>query len=200
MIGHSVPTPGEEPILADLSAVGYDVGSLADLRDSGVRYREAVPVLVAWLGRVSDRRVKEQVVRALSVPWAKPFASQPLIREFTETTTTTDPTGSLRWAIGNALWVLFDDNHFEAFANLAVDRRYGEARQMVVLAWGKSKKPEAVDVLLSLVDDSDVDGHAVQALAKLKTLAARTAFESKLDDRRACVRNQARKGLTGLST
>lgn len=199
-MGPAVPAPGEEPILADLSAVGYEVGSLADLRDSGVRYREAVPVLVGWLGRVSDRKTKEQIVRALSVPWAKPFATEPLIREFTELTTAVDPTGSLRWATGNALWVVFDDDHFDAVAELAGDRRYGEARQMVVLALAKSKKPEAVDVLLSLVEDSDVDGHAVQALAKLKAPAARTAFDSKLDDRRAWVRNQARKGLKSLST
>lgn len=41
----SAPAPGEEPILVELAAVGFEVGSLADLRRSGVRYREAIPEL-----------------------------------------------------------------------------------------------------------------------------------------------------------
>jgi hypothetical protein len=37
MMGSAAPAPGEEPILVDLAGVGFEVGSLADLRRSGVR-------------------------------------------------------------------------------------------------------------------------------------------------------------------
>ena len=161
---------------------------------------EAIPVLVDWLGRVSDPKAKGEIVRALSVPWAKPAATQPLIEEFREVDAEVDPTGTgLRWTIGNALEVLFDDAHFDAFADLAGDERYGKGRQMLVLGLAKSTNPRAVEVLLGLVEDPEVDGHVVKALGKLKAPAARAAFESKLRDSRAWVRSEARKGLKRLS-
>lgn len=104
----------------------------------------------------------------------------------------------LRWTIGNALEVLFDDANFEALADLARDERYGKARQMIVLGLGKSRRPESVDVLLALVDDPDVDGHAVKALARLRAPKSRAALEGKLTDERAWVRSEARKGLAKL--
>jgi HEAT repeat protein len=104
----------------------------------------------------------------------------------------------LRWTVGNALDVLADDSVFDELAALARDRRYGKARQMIVLGLGKSKRPEVVEVLLSLVDDPDVDGHAVKALGKLKAPAARAVLERKLDDDRAWVRGEARKALAKL--
>lgn len=200
MIGSPEPAPGEQLILVDLAAVGFDVGSLTALRRSGLRYREAIPILLDWLGRVSDPKVKEQIVRALSVPWAKPAATRPMIDEFRAVDETVDSTGmGLRWAMGNALEVLFSDAEFDALVDLAGEKRYGQARQMVVLGLGKSKRPEVVDVLLGLVDDPDVGGHALQSLAKLRAPAARSAFESKLDDRRAWVRKIARRGLETLA-
>lgn len=192
--------PSEEPILAELAEAGFSTRSLADLRRSGVRYRDAVPVLLRWLARVTDPKVKEEVVRALSVPWAKPVATRPMIEQFRLVDVAVDPTGmGLRWAIGNALDVLFDDASFSELAELATERRYGKARQMVVLGLGRSKRPEAVEVLLGLVDDSDVDGHAVKALGKLKAPAARTALRAKLGDNRAWVRGEARKALAKLT-
>jgi len=156
-------------------------------------------VLLRWLSRVSDPKVKEEIVRALSVPWAKPAATAPLIEQFRVVADSVDPTGlGLRWAVGNALDVVFDDASFDALAELARDRRYGRARQMVVLGLGRSKRPEAVEVLLGLVDDPDVDGHAIKALGKLKSPAARAALEAKLTDSRAWVRGEARKALAKL--
>lgn len=69
-------------VIRDLASVGYMVESLSDLRHSGARYREAVPVLLKWLSLVSDRLVKDEIVRALSVPWAKLVATRPMIDEF----------------------------------------------------------------------------------------------------------------------
>lgn len=196
----ATPAPGEEPILAELTAAGFPARSLADLRHSRTRYHDAVPVLLRWLARVSDPKVKVEIVRALSVPWAKPAATEPLIEQFRSVDASVDPSGmGLRWAIGNALDVLFDDAAFDAFVELVTDRRYGKARQMVVMGLGKSKRPQAVEVLLELMDDPDVDGHAVKALGKLKAPTAREALESKLDDDRAWVRQEARKALARLA-
>ncbi|MGH3156840.1 MAG: HEAT repeat domain-containing protein [Streptosporangiaceae bacterium] len=156
--------------MAELAAAGYRVRSLADLRHSGARYREAIPVLLAWLPQVTDRRVKEEIVRALTVPWARPAATRPMIDEFRRVDSSVDPTGTgLRWTIGNALEALADDSSFDELSELARDRRYGKARQMIVLGLGRSKQPEAVEVLVGLVDDPEVDGQAVKALGRLRS-------------------------------
>ncbi len=190
---------GEAPILAELMPLGFVYDSLADLRHSGTRYRDAVPVLLSWLPKVSDLVVKEEIVRALSLPWAKPVAAQPMIAEFRKLSEAADPTGTgLKWAIGNALAVVADDSAFDELADLVRDRCYGPARQMIVLGLGKSRRPEAVDLLLGLLDAPDVEGHVVKALGKLKAPVARSALENKLDADRAWVRFEARKALSKL--
>lgn len=195
----AAPAAGEEAILAELAAAGYRVRSLAALRHSGAPYRDAVPVLLRWLPRATDPKLKGEIVRALTVPWARPAATKPMIEEFRRADASVDPTGTgLRWTIGNALEVLADDSSFDELAELARDSRYGKARQMVVLGLGRSKRPEAAEVLIGLIEDPEVDGHAVKALGKLRAPAARVALESKCDDKRAWVRREAKKALARL--
>jgi HEAT repeat protein len=186
-------------LLHDLASVGYFYSSVSELRVSRLRYREAIPVLIEWFSRTSDPALKGEIVRALSVPWAKPAATPVMIEGFRSLDPSLDGSGTgLRWTIGNAIYVLGDDSVFDDLVELATDRKYGRARQMIVLKLGKLKRPEVVDVLLGLIDDPTVDGHAIDALAGLKVESARSALEGKLDDRRAWVRRAANRGLANL--
>jgi HEAT repeat protein len=188
-----------DALLAELAQAGYRVSSLTELRESGWSYREAVPALMRALHRCENLNDREDIVRSLSVPWARADALRPLIAEFTTAIERFGPAGEgYGWVVGNALEVLGDDSVFDELAALAADRRYGRARQMVVLALGKSKRPEAADVLLALTDDPDVDGHAVSALAKLRVPAARDVFQRKLSDDRGWVRREAKRALAKL--
>lgn len=190
------PVLGEAAVLEGLAAVGFDVESIADLRHSGVRYPDAIPVLLLGLQRSGDRKVKGEIVRALSVPWAKPAATGPLIKEFKQVE---DETGmGLRWVVGNALEVVWDDAWFDDLVSLARDERFGKAREMVVLGFGRSKKPEAGGVLIGLLGDPVVSGHAVKALRKLRIPEARPGLERMLGDDRAWVRKEAKRALAAL--
>lgn len=191
------PAPEEGPILAELAEAGYDVRSLAELRHSGVRYRKAVPIMTAALSEITDQKTLMELVRALSVPWAKPGATGPLVDLFRRVE---DSTGlGLRWAVGNALDVTWDDARFDDLVGLAREPSYGRAREMVVLGLARSKRPEAGGVLIDLLDDADVDGHAVKALRKLRVPAARAGLERMLDDDRAWVRKEAQRALAALA-
>lgn len=193
----AAPATGEGEVLQGLAAVGYKVGSLADLRQSGSRYRDAVPVLLWGLEHVSDAKVKGEIVRALSVPWAKPAATGPLIEEFKKAK---DETGmGLRWTIANALEIVWDDARFDDLVALARDESFGKAREMIVLGIGRSKRPEAGRVLVELLDDPVVCGHAVKALRKLKVPEARPGLERMLEDDRAWVRREAQRALAALN-
>jgi hypothetical protein len=190
------PTPGEGPILVCLSETGYDAGSLADLRYSGIRYRKAIPILIAFISETTDTKTLMEVVRALSVPWAKPQATGPLIDLFRRLDDQTE--GSVRWAVGNALEVTWDDAYFDDLVGLAIDRSYGRDREMIALGLARSKRPEAADVLIGLLNDPDVNGHATKALRKLRVPAARAGLERMLGDNRTWVRKEAQRALTAL--
>ncbi len=194
------PASGEGPILARLSEVGYEVGSLADLRHSGIRYRDAIPILIGSLSQTQDTRTLEQVVRALSVPWAKPQATAPLIDLF-HRIEDPNPLG-LRWTVGNALDITWDDAHFNELVALARDRQYGRAREMIVLGMARSKHPGVGGVLVGLLSDPDVNGHAVTALRKLLRKVhiptARPGLERMIGDKRAWVRKEAQRALAEM--
>jgi len=184
------------PLVADLAQAGYPVNSADQLRHSirtGCIYRSAIPILLHWLPRMDNVDVREGIVRALSVPWAKPAATPALIEEFRNPPP--DSNGSYRWAVGNALWAIADDTFFDEIVELVTDRKYGRARQMPVMWLGKSKNPKAVDVLIGLLGDEDVTVHALSSLKRLKPKRARAAIEPLLDHPTKWWRDEAKKTI-----
>src|SRR5258706_10145108 len=71
-----------QPLVAQLTGRGFDVKTPADLFNKRMNYRAAIPMLIEWLPRISNSDVKADVVRALSVKWAKPAAIPVLLKEF----------------------------------------------------------------------------------------------------------------------
>lgn len=89
------------PLKAELAKAGFQVDSVDDLHNQRLDYRDAIPILLEWLPRIENRDVKESVVRALTVKWAKPAAAPLLIEEFRRADDSSEL--GLRWVIGNAL-------------------------------------------------------------------------------------------------
>ena len=191
------PLPSEAPVLQELTEVGFPYPSISALRESGVRYEQAVPILVRWLSRAADDdQLKEELVRALSVPWARREALPALLEEFQDLT---NPE-LLRWTVGNALSIVAGSPTVPTLTSLALDRRYGTARRMLVLRLGRAKDDASLDALVELVHDPDVDGHAVDALARRRSARAADALRAKVDDPRAWVRRAARRGLAAVES
>jgi HEAT repeat protein len=185
----------------ELADVGVSVESPWELVNSRRSYRSAVPVLIEWLERAevdvpaAERaRFREGLVRSLSVKEARGVAGPALVREFRRPGMPAD----YRWAVGNALEVVADDSIFEDLVALVRERAFGRDRQMVVLSLARVKDPRAVEVLVELLDDEDVVGHAVMALGRLKARRARPAIERCLDDPRPWVRKEAKKALVKI--
>jgi hypothetical protein len=179
-----------EPVLRELGAKGFPVSTIGELRQSKAEYRAAVPILLHWLSRVSDPQVKEDIVRTLSVPWAKPDAAPALIEEFRKA-----ESEGIRWAIANGLEVTADDTVFGELARLVQDKGYGRAREMLVLALGNMQDPCAVTVLMALLDDEQMVGHAIMSLGKLKAPTARVRLKELTLHPTAWVRKEAKKAL-----
>jgi HEAT repeat protein len=191
-----------DSLLSDLRVAGHPVSSLADLVNTRRPYPEAIPVLVRWLDALdfSDvRRVRgdvEMVVRALAVPTARGVAAPTLIKLFKHVADR-DPLG-LGWAIGNSLEVVADDSVADDLFALATGRSYGRAREMVVLGLARLLSPRAEQVLIDLLNDEDVVGHAVIALGKRRSRVAEPVIARLLQHPKPWVRKEARKALARI--
>jgi len=183
-----------QPLLAQPAGRGFEVHTPADLFNKRMNYRSAIPTLIEWLPRISNPDLKADVARALSVKWAKPAAIPVLLQEFERA-----EDDLLRWAIANALDVVADDSAFDQIARWAADPQYGDARQMLVLALGHSNDPAAFDLLVSLLSDPAVAGHAVVALGNLRDPRALSAIEPFLTSDKSWIRAEARRATKKLS-
>lgn len=191
-----------ESLLKELSEVGWPVASVSELVNTKRAYPEAVPVLIRWLESLDDGELRkqqrdvEQVVRALAVSAARGKAAPTLVALFRRVQ---DPTGmGIRWAVGNTLEVVADDSVADELIGLATDRRYGPARQMVVLGFGRLRSERAEATLIELLKDDEVAAHAAMALGKLGSTRAVPALSGLLQHAKPWVRKEAMKALTKI--
>jgi HEAT repeats len=182
-------------VIDELRNAGYQISSLDELRRSGQRYVSAVPVLLNWLPRVGSPDAKESIVRTLSVPWAKPEAGSILLNEFEKAPKEAE---SLRWSIGNALEVLAVPSLLERVVEIVGRKENGKAREMFVLALARIRNPRSVEVLIKLLDDEEVAGHAVVALRKLKAPEALDHLERFTNHQQRWIRNEAKKAIANI--
>jgi len=70
---------------------------------------------------------------------------------------------------------------------------------MLVIALGKMKNPHAVDLLIELLGDDEVVGHALAALGKRRDQKARPCIERLLNHPKAWVRGEAKKAIAKLN-
>jgi hypothetical protein len=171
-------TPEEEAeqsaLCAELEGAGIsarDFGFFArEIPEAGIRAprfdsASAAPILIQWLPRAKTPLIKERIVRSLTgEKAATPGALGPLVAEFDRAD---DEEWALKWAIGNPLATLADDSIAEELIVLAGDRRHGRSREMLMDALARTKDERALDLLVELVDDDEVAGHAISALRRL---------------------------------
>jgi HEAT repeat protein len=210
-------TPEEEAAEAAVRAELEDAGISArdfgffarDIPEAGIRaprfdYAAAAPILVRWLPRAQTPLVKERIVRSLTGERAAvPAALRPLIAEFRKASA--DEESGLKWAIANALATLADDSITNELIELARDRRHGIAREMLMDALARTKDERALDLLVELVDDDQLAGHAISSLRRLGPKSslpylhrARPALERQLSEGTPLAQRQARAALERL--
>jgi hypothetical protein len=155
-----------KPLLDALEAAGInpsDFGSFGWASFSTFDFGRAAPILIDWLPRVSDKRVKQAMVRSLvDQKAAQGEGTRPLIAEFQRPDYADD--AGLKWAIGNTVATLALPEDADAIIEILRDPRHGRAREMFCDALVRTRDPRRVDVLIELIDDDDLAGHAIAAL------------------------------------
>ena len=187
----------------ELAQVGVRAESIWDLVNSPDQFVDALPVLQRWIRMLDQRpptrqanRRADGIVRAATVPKARPLLAPDVIQQFRCADHT--QVAGLGWTLGNALAVIPDDSVFEDLAELATNPAYSISRQGVVLGLGRSKRLEAVEVLVRLLGDADVRGHALISLRRIKPVGVRCKVEPLVEDPIQWIRKEAGKTLKVL--
>ena len=74
-------------------------------------------------------------------------------------------------------------------------KEYGASRQMFVYALRRVNAEKAEDLLIDLLDDTDVVAHVIGVLGKMKSQKAKSKITELLSDKNSFVRKQAAKAL-----
>lgn len=69
------------------------------------------------------------------------------------------------WEYADMLYSLRNFIYITQYLDIILDKSYGDARQMLILLVGESRKEFVVPVLKELLNDSTVYGHALDALS-----------------------------------
>ena len=147
-------------IMNELQQHGYAINNINDLFNISHKDRKLIPYLLELLDYLSDERDKEFVVRCLGV---KGFteAIPKLLTEFKSA-----KNNYYRWAIANSINIIHSMTIEKELIELSSSKKYGTGRQMLVLSLGEYKSDLSLNCLVSLLNDEEVRGHALQALGK----------------------------------
>ena len=150
----------------ELAEVGIKISNIYDLVNTKSKYPKAIPILIKHLQFNYSDKIKEGIVRALTVPEAKGLAVSLLIKEYLQLSKDKE---NLKWVIGNAVNVTITKNEVADIFPIVLNKTNGISRQMFVAALGKIKSDIVKDVLLKLINDDDrvIRDEAKKALKKI---------------------------------
>ncbi|GGM57259.1 hypothetical protein GCM10012275_30450 [Longimycelium tulufanense] len=213
-----------QQLVPDLEAINHKLEGVGDLYRVQVRhvdedgnetsrrpldYRAAVPVLLEWLPKVRYAPLAEDIVSALSAPFAKKQARPLLLRLFRESLPVENPQRpdntayfreQLRWRIGETLGKFSDPTVADDMIELARDPSFGHARSQIVNpGLAKTKDPRVPEILLDLLEDPTVAPAAAQGLGRLRHTPAQPHLERALHSTDENLRYQAKKALKRLT-
>lgn len=158
-----------QPLLDALEAAGIktaDFGQFGIASHNTFDFARAAPIIADWLPRIGDPKVKEAMVRSLAGQRAaRGEGTRRLLAEFNRPEYSSQE--GLRWAIANTLATLAGPSDADAIIEVLRESRHGEARQMLCDALVRTRDHRRVGVLLDLIDDDDVAGHAISALRRI---------------------------------
>jgi hypothetical protein len=150
-------------LLADLKDVGVQVESVWDFVNTADKYPAAIPVLLRHLVVPYSKRIKEGIVRALTVDYAGPEVLRELIKQFQEQSD--DSANSLKWVLGNAISQVATPADAETVIGLAIDPAHGEARDMITQRLPRvvRDKTRLREILGHLLGDKQTEQYARRA-------------------------------------
>jgi hypothetical protein len=180
---------------ADIAAAGSAFTTFEQIvRAQLSEYRLVAPIILRWLRRTRNDDARAALVRLLTSPFLGDDIARALVDMFVD-----DEMAAIRWEIGNALSEAAPPLVAAELIRLVADRRYGKAREMLVIALARTGVPEARSVVLQLLGDAELQGHALVAAREMALVESIPAVEELARNGKKWVRDEARRTLKALA-
>lgn len=178
-----------KPILDDLRSMGVATDSIEEmLRRCAPLPPQIVQILLGWLPRIQEDRVKESLIRALGAA-KEPFDGRPLVDCFLH-----DKLGTLRFPIANTIVEARPFGIADWVAEVVKGGRFGDARGMLALALARLVPAEAsLPVLRAAL--ADIPGYAAMGLAEVGGAAELEALRVRVGSIRGWEKVEVRKAI-----
>lgn len=129
----------ERLLVADLANIEIKVTSVWDLVNQPANYIAAIPILVRHLQLPYHPKIKEGIVRALTVKEARGVAGRAILNELKRTELSAS---EMRWLLANALRKTTDESMHDDLKKMIADAQYDDVRNILKSAVRNSKKTE----------------------------------------------------------
>lgn len=180
-------------LLNEVNSYGYNFRKPNDIKKIGKNDKILIPILLKWLNKTTDFMAKSWIARCLTVK-GYTEATEELLKLYK----TMDSEKGDKWAVGNAIGVISDKRYIDDYIEIITDKSNGSARQMIVNYMGAFKEERVKEVLISLLDDEEVNGHAIYALSKFKDISLIEKLEPFTAHKMTWKRNEAKKAIAKL--
>jgi hypothetical protein len=150
----------QSQLLAELAGIGIRVESVWDFVNTADKYPAAIPVLLRHVTFPYSKRIKEGIIRALTVNYAGPEVLRELIRQFCEQTDHSP--NSLKWVLGNAISEVARPADAETVIALAMNPAHGDSRDAITQRLPRVVKNKARlnEILQHLMRDKQTEPYA----------------------------------------
>ena len=177
------------PLTLALRRVGISAKNGWQLREYKQEYPLAIPVLLEHLQRDYPPLVREGIAWALARKWARNLVWDRILELYVKEPNLARqaPPGELgmpagaKDAMANVIFELARPADFDTIAELLSDPSNGPSRGLFVPLITRSRRPQAIELLVQLRDDLDLEVMIEEALrTKLRRLAKKNKTEGKL--------------------
>ena len=105
-----------------------------------------------------------------------------------------------KWTIGDTLYAIQDKRFEDEYIEIVRNKDNGDSRQMIVILLGRLRCEKAIPILIDLLNDDDVDGHAIMALGYFKgKVELLQNIEPFLNHEKIWIRKQAEKAIKKIN-
>jgi hypothetical protein len=153
----------ERPLVDELRSAGIQVDSIDDLVNTAKPYPRALPILLENLRKPYPNGVREGILRAMAVKDAK-FAWEPLKRMYRN-----EPDSGTKDGFAIALSGIADSGLLDDVIALIKDRGNGPSRLFFTRVLSRSRDPRALEALVELKDDPDLEKEIKGILKRKKS-------------------------------
>lgn len=168
---------------------GFEIQDFNDLNSMKRKIKKIIPILIKYLYLFDEGNFKDAIIGLLGV---KGFydATETLIKLYYNYDIIID-----KWAIGDALYNIQDKRFEDEYIKIIEDKDNGISRQMIVMLLGKLKCQKALPTLVNLLQDTEVNGHAIIALSYFKDNDLIPHIEPFINHDKKWIRTEAEKAI-----